>query len=134
MEHSGVVTAVGEGRVDVLMHVESACASCKARSACMMSDSSDKTVTVETPAAEMFSVGERVVVAVEQVMGVKAVMLAYVYPFFAMFAALLGMFALGAGETAAGLTSLGVLASYYIVLWFFRNRIKKEIIFNIKKA
>ena len=44
-----------------------------------------------------------------------------------------GLLQSGISELVAGLSGLGVLAAYYVVLYRFRNRIAKEIQFSTSK-
>jgi sigma-E factor negative regulatory protein RseC len=83
--------------------------------------------------AQYYTVGEEVMIGVSEVMGMKAAVYAYIIPFFILLGGLLLTTHLGLGEVAAGLTSLGVMCLYYVVLWLFRRRIEKEIVFKIRK-
>ena len=134
IRHSGRVLGVSGERVDVLMVSESACASCKVKSACGMSESTEKLVTVCAPYAAAYREGEEVFVSIRQSMGMKAVFYVYMLPFLLVLGALIALIE-GAGvrEEAAGLAALGVLAVYYGVLWLFRRRIEREISFEIEK-
>ena len=89
VEHAGVVKAVEADRVEVEITVVSACGSCKSRSVCSMSEQAEKLVTVYTEMPEQYEVGQEVTVQMEQVMGIKAVIYAYVVPFFIILAVLL---------------------------------------------
>lgn len=133
IEHPGRVLAIDGDRIDVQMTVDSACAACKAAAACGMGESRDKVVSLLTASASLYKEGEEVMVSIERRMGVKAATYAYIFPFFIMVAVLLIMFQIGFAETAAGLSALGSIGVYYIVLYFFRNRIEKEIIFKLRK-
>ncbi len=132
VEHSGVVVLIEGNRVDVEMRVESACASCHARGVCTMSDVADKVVSVWVDHPEIYEVGQQVSVAMEQTMGFKAVIYAYMIPFVLLLASLLILLECGAGEVLAGLASLGVCGLYYVVLWLMRHRLEKEIVFKIR--
>lgn len=120
-------------RIDVSILSESACATCKVKSACGMSETEEKVVSIFTHDAPAYRVGEQVVVSVTRNMGLRAVFLAYVVPFLVLLVSLLVLLEAGLSEAAAGLISLGVLALYYIVLWLMRRRIEREINFNIRK-
>ena len=48
--------------------------------------------------------------------------------------ALLVLLQAGAGELVSGLTSLGILALYYCVLYLLRHRLEKEITFKVRKT
>ena len=133
IEHKGKVIFVEGDRIDIQMTVESACLTCKARKACGMDESEDKIVSLATATAGHYEVGEEVMVFIEQKMGMKAAVYAYIIPFFIMLVILLVMTELGQPDTVKGLSALGSLVLYYIVLAFFRNRIEKDIIFKLRK-
>ncbi len=133
IEHTGEVIAVEHDRVDVVMHVEEACSSCKVRNTCSMGTSREKAVTVFTEVARYFEPGEKVVVSVHRTMGMKAVTIAYIVPFFVMLAVLLILIGAGVGEATAGLVSLAAVAVYFIGVAVFRKHIEKEITFKIRK-
>jgi sigma-E factor negative regulatory protein RseC len=133
LEHKGVVIALNHGWVDVAMQVESACIGCKVRGACGMADQKEKLVSVAADISETYSVGEEVIVSIGRSMGFRALFLSYVIPLVLLLVSLLALLGAGVGEGVAGLSSLGVLAIYYLILWLFRNRIRRKIIFKIRK-
>ena len=133
LEHKGIVLSINGERIDVSILSESACATCKVKSACGMSETEETVVSIFTHDAPAYRVGEQVVVSVTRNMGLRAVFLAYVVPFLVLLVSLLVLLEAGLSEAAAGLISLGVLALYYIVLWLMRRRIEREINFNIRK-
>ena len=65
-------------------------------------------------------------------MGMKAVWLGYFLPLVVLLGVILGLVALGVAEVPAGLSGIGAVAVYYLLLWLFRDRLKKEYIFTIK--
>ncbi len=134
VEHAGVVKAIEGGRVDVEITVQSACGTCQARSACAMSEQAEKVVSVWTEQAEQYEIGQQVTVEMEQVMGIKAVVYAYVVPFFIILGVLLVLMECGAGEVISGLSALGACALYYIGLWLLRHKLEKVIVFRIKQT
>lgn len=133
LEHRATVEYVEGDRIDVRLHVEGACATCRAAKACGMGDSEDKVISLLTASAGQYAVGEEIIVSIERRMGIKAATYAYIIPFFIMIAVLFVLFGVGATETVAGLSSLGALVLYYVVLRCFRNRIEKEIVFKLRK-
>ncbi len=133
LEHKGIVSEVGEKLVEVEFVTESACSECKAKGLCGVEDGDKRFVTVWEPNAQYYSVGEEVMIGVSEVMGMKAAVYAYIIPFFILLGGLLLATRLGWGEVVAGLSSLGVMCLYYVVLWLFRRRIEKEIVFKIRK-
>ena len=133
LEHKGVVSEVGEKMVEVEFVTESACSECKAKGLCGVEEGDKRFVTVWEPNAQYFVVGEEVMIGVSEVMGMKAATYAYIIPFFILLGGLLLTLQLGWSELSAGLSSLGVMCLYYVVLWMMRSRIEKEIVFKIRK-
>ena len=121
-------------RIDVSIEAREACASCKVKNVCGMGESEQKIVSVMAENPAVFHIGEEVIVSVGQGMGLKAVVLAYVVPFALLLCTLLILLEAGIEEALAGLFSLGAVALYYCVLYFFRKKIEREIVFKIRKT
>lgn len=131
--HKGTVVQSGRGTVDVLMRPESACGACHARKVCGMEEGEERILNVVTINAHTYREGEEVNVSISEGMGIKAALIAYAYPFLLVFVLLIALLQSGISELVAGLSGLGVLAAYYVVLYRFRNRIAKEIQLSISK-
>lgn len=133
IEHKGIVLSVEEGIVRVAIEVNEACGSCASRKACSMGQSEKREITVYTADASDYTVGEQVEVGAKQTLGVVAVLLCYVAPLMVLVASLATAVALGTSDGIAALVSLGSILIYYAILYLFRNRISKRIIFTINK-
>lgn len=133
IEHNGRVVFVDGDRIDVEMTVEVACASCKSAKACGMGESKNKIVSLVTAMASQYMEGDEVMVSIEKKMGMKAATYAYITPLFVMLVVLFVMFESGSSDTVAGLSALASIVVYYIILYFFRHRIEKDIIFKLRK-
>lgn len=133
IRHRGVVFDISGRRIDVSVKPEEACGSCKAKSVCAAGDGGQRIVSVMSEVPDMFSIGEEVEVSTARIMGVKAVIYAYVIPFVIMLSLLLALLEAGVSESTAGLSALCGVAAYYIVLFFFRRKLEKTIIFKIHK-
>lgn len=131
--HTAKVIQCDDHCVDVLLKPQSACGSCHARKICGMEEGEERVLSVVTHNADHYEVGETVNVAISQGMGIKAVMIAYAYPFLLVFILLLILLQTGVSELIAGVSGLAVLAIYYWVLYCLRSRIEKEIQFTISK-
>jgi sigma-E factor negative regulatory protein RseC len=76
---------------------------------------------------------------VQQKMGWKAVVLAYLLPFFVMLAVMFignGLLAIGdeaKREAVLGTVALCAMAVYYLVLGLFKDKLQKEFSFTAKK-
>lgn len=124
---------VGDRLVEVEMIVGDTCAGCKAKAICGIDEDNTRFVTVYDELARYYHTGEEVLVGVSEIMGMKAATYAYILPFFILLGALLLTLHAGWNETAAGLSSLGLMCLYYVGLFIFRKRIEKEIVFKIRK-
>ena len=131
IEHKGTVALVGRNFVRVDIEVMEACGSCASRKACAMGQGTTREIMVYTDEAQRYSIGEVVTVLAKQTVGLTAVLLCYVVPLFVLVGALAVPVSLGISEGIAALLSLTVTALYYFVLWFFRNRIAKRVVFTI---
>ena len=116
--------------VSILQH--SACSACHATGLCGMADLAEKTVEVPTDPYASYGVGDEVEVLLKASMGMKAVWLAYFIPLLIIVAVILILVGFGVGEVPAGLSGLGALALYYLLLYLFRDRLKNAYIFTIK--
>lgn len=132
LEHVGTVSAVGDKVVEVEFGVESACSECRAKDLCAQ-DGERRFVPVWEPNAQMYSVGEEVMISVSETMGIKAAVWAYIIPIFVVLGVLLAGNMAGLGDAVTGLGALGALAVYYLGLWIMRSKIEKEIVFKIRK-
>ena len=132
IEHKGTVALVGRNFVRVDIEVMEACGSCASRKACAMGQGTTREIMVYTDEAQRYSIGEVVNVSAKQTVGLTAVLLCYVVPLVILVSALALPISLGLSEGIAALLSLTVTALYYFVLWFFRNRIAKRVVFTIQ--
>ncbi len=136
IEHEGKVVSVDKDYIGVEIVNKSACAACHAKGVCGASDASIKVVEVAqdiTTLTEDYQVGETVNVVMRSSMGTQAVWLAYVVPLMVLMAAILVFWLCQASELVMGLGALGILALYYVGLFFFRNKISKIFTFTIEK-
>lgn len=80
-----------------------------------------------------YSVGEQVKVVLRQSIGLKAVLLAYVLPLIILMALVVSLSYTGIGELATGLIGICGVLLYFTILYFFRRRLAREYVFEIKK-
>jgi sigma-E factor negative regulatory protein RseC len=59
--------------------------------------------------------------------------LAYILPFFVILIALIICTIIGLSEALAGIISILTLIPYFTLLYLFKNKLKKEFSFSIKK-
>lgn len=130
--HEGVVQHVFEAGVDVILVAEAACGSCKMKRACGMDESRQKIVTVFTPDARLFRVGEKVEVLMKAAMGYKAMAIVYLIPVLVVLVALAALVRAGVPELVCGLAALGFLAIYYFIIYLLNDKISRQIRFEIR--
>lgn len=134
IEHTGRVERVEAGTVYVTITSSSACGSCKARQACGLAETQEKTVVVKCADATAYTAGEAVTVGVRRSAGALAVVLGYVGALVVLMGVLLATIGLlGWSEGLGALAALGSVAGYYGVLWALRNKIENTIQFTITK-
>ena len=157
IKHDGIIIALNEDGTALVRIVQtSACAACKAKAMCASAESAEKEMTVVllgesapqksadfsgTPQAMRregerrgFAVGDTVEVMVQQKMGWKAVVLAYLLPFFVMLAVMfIGNAIWTVREEILGTVALCAMALYYLLLGMFKDKLQKEFSFTARK-
>ena len=146
IKHDGIIIALNEDGTALVRIVQtSACAACKAKAMCASAESAEKEMTVvllgengkvktENNSTQSYHVGDTVEVMVQQKMGWKAVVLAYLLPFFVMLAVMLiGNAIWAVREEILGTVALCAMAVYYLVLGMFKDKLQKEFSFTAKK-
>ena len=135
IKHDGIIIALNEDGTALVRIVQtSACAACKAKAMCASAESAEKEMTVVLLGDEQWAVGNEVEVMVQQKMGWKAVVLAYLLPFFVMLAVMfIGNAIWTVREEILGTVALCAMALYYLVLGMFKDKLQKEFGFTAKK-
>jgi sigma-E factor negative regulatory protein RseC len=133
IKHDGIVIAVnGDGTVLVRIVQTSACAACKAKAMCASAESKEKEILAIGDG--LLAVGDEAEVIVQQKMGWKAILLAYMLPFIIMMTVVaIGNGQLGIREEVIGTAALCAMGVYYIVLGFFKDKIQKDFSFTARK-
>ena len=144
IKHDGIVIAIYEDGTALVRIVQtSACAACKAKAMCASAESVEKEMRVqlayplptgkgENTALQTYAVGDSVEVMVQQKMGWKAVLLAYILPFIVMMTVvvILNDFV---KEAIAGTIALCSMGLYFIVLGLFKDKLQREFSFTARK-
>ena len=146
IKHDGIIIALNEDGTALVRIVQtSACADCKAKAMCASAESAEKEMTVvllgengkvktENNSTQSYHVGDTVEVMVQQKMGWKAVVLAYLLPFFVMLAVMfIGNAIWTVREELLGTVALCAMALYYLVLGMFKDKLQKEFSFTARK-
>lgn len=133
IKHSGIVRGIKGNAIEVNILQTSACAGCKVASHCNASEAQDKVISIESNDAELYNVGDSVMVSTTNTVGLMASAYAYVFPLILMVTVIVVMVALTDNEGIAALAGLSVLVPYYIALYLLRNNISRQVNFEIEK-
>lgn len=133
IEHEGIVTDLTEYTVTVEILSKSACSSCHAKGFCSVGDMKAKYVEVDNVDALFFEKGERVNVILRKSLGYKALFYSYIIPLIIMMVLLVLLSETGYPDLTIGLSVLASLAIYYLLIWIFKDKFKKDFVFTIEK-
>ena len=128
----GIIISKDAESVTVVVTPEKACISCKAHGVCSESSEQKKEIHIKAMGSG-FSCGEIVKVKLMQADGMKAVRLAYLYPFLLVIFTLTIIYIFTEKDWLSGLVSISVLVPYFIIVHRCRNSINKEFRFTIEK-
>ncbi len=134
IEHLGVINELGDTFVRVKVKAEAACGNCRAKGSCSIGAGGERTIEVARKPGDNYSSGEPIKVVLEQSLGMKALGLGYFLPFLLVLVMLATMTTIGLNEGMAGLLSLSSLIPYYLFLGLFREKLKKEFSFRLRKV
>lgn len=130
--HDGKIIEITPEFTSVEIISSSACSQCHAKGLCGFSEEESKVVMVPTSPYTERKVGDTVTLALKQTMGLKAVWISYVIPLIILMILVLSLSSVIDNEVWTGLTAIGGVALYYLVIWLLRDRLKNEFVFYIK--
>ncbi|MFA6871878.1 MAG: SoxR reducing system RseC family protein [Bacteroidaceae bacterium] len=134
IEHVGIVEKMDANRIVVKIVQASACSGCSAKNLCSSSESKEKLIDVVNTTGKSYEIGQTVMVQGTTLMGFQAILFAFILPFFVMVTTLfVGMQWTNQSEAISALLSLAALIPYYILLYFFKNNLKKKFLFRLKQ-
>lgn len=130
--HDGKIIEITPEFTSVEIISSSACSQCHAKGLCGFSEEESKVVMVPTSPYTERKVGDTVTLALKQTMGLKAVWISYVIPLMILMILVLSLSSVIDNEVWTGLTAIGGVALYYLVIWLLRDKLKNEFVFYIK--
>lgn len=131
VSHPGVVVGIGEQDLEIEILSASSCGSCGIKSACGMSEMKEKRITVPRPQDKEFIVGQPVNIIMSAKQGNKAALLAYFIPTLIIIVLTVVLSNL-IKEWLAALVGIGALAVYYVILYFFRDKLRDKFTYEVK--
>lgn len=132
VSHPGVVVGINDKDIEIEILSSSMCGSCSIKSACGMSEMQEKRVSVPKPDDREFLVGQPVSIIMNASQGNKAALFAYFIPAFLLVAIIVILSNLNINEWIAAVTGIGAAAIYYIVLYFFKDKLRDEFTYEIR--
>ena len=133
ISHSGVIEGIQGDCIKVRIVQTSACAACKVAGHCNAAESKVKVVDVFGCDTTKYSTGQEVVVWASKDVANKALLLGFGLPFLMLVGVLMVTLWLTDNEGVTALTALGSLLPYYLLLWWFRDKIQRGISFQIEE-
>ena len=131
IEHTGKIVNIDEDQIQVLITQNSACSGCHAKSACTAADSAEKIIDVVSN-DKSFKVNDEVMLYGQRSSGLRAVLLAFVIPFLLILVTLFVLRYFTDNEPLSGTIALATLIPYYLILSFFKDKLKSKLQFYIK--
>ena len=132
ISHAGVIESIQGDSIKVRIVQTSACAACKVASHCNAAESKVKVVDVFCCDTAKYTTGQEVVVWASKDVANKALVLGFGLPFLLMIAVLVIVLRIADNEGVAALVALGSLVPYYLLLWWWRDKIQRGISFHIE--
>jgi sigma-E factor negative regulatory protein RseC len=132
IKHSGIIVNIDKNVVFVEIVSLSACASCKSKSMCEISGNKEKIIEVSVQNPEKYHIEEPVSIVMQEQLGLKAVLLAYVMPLLVCLVALFGLSAISNSELIYGGGAILAAALYYLALRQFSDKLSKEFVWYLE--
>ncbi len=132
ISHSGRIESICDGCIKVQIVQTSACAACKVASHCNAAESKVKIVDVYVHDTGNYQVGQEVVVWASKDVANRALLLGFGAPFLLLICVLLLASRLMTEEGLAALVAIASLIPYYLALWVMKDRIRKQISFQLE--
>lgn len=109
----------------------SACASCHSKGTCSVSDMKEKIIEIPNNNGN-YTVGQEVNVTMTKKQGDVAVLYSYALPLVVLITTII-IASKYANELITGLLALGAIAVYFLIIYFFRNKISNKFQFTISE-
>lgn len=133
IRHEGIVEAKDGCHIKVRILQASACAGCKVAAHCNTADSKEKIVDVIDKDGH-WQIGQSVVVSTRSSMASRALLIGFGLPLMLMLVLVVVLSAARCSEGMTALLMLGSLIPYYLVVWLCRDRIARNISFQLEET
>jgi len=130
--HEGIVDNLDQHKVLVRIVAQSACSSCHSKGMCSALDMKEKLIEVKRNRNLELNAGDKVILQMRTSLGHKAVVLGYLLPFLLVIITLIVASSFF-NEAVSGAIAIGMLLPYYLLLYLFRNQMRKTFQFELKQ-
>jgi sigma-E factor negative regulatory protein RseC len=130
--HPGIVDSTENGTIHVKILSQSACSTCHAKGMCSIAEMEEKIVDIPDIYDGKYNSGDNVTITMKKSLGAKAVLLGYILPFLIVLIALIAILTVTGNEGVAALISIGLLVPYYLLLYYFKDKLSREFTFHIE--
>lgn len=133
IKHLGIVENIQGSYVRVRIQQTSACSSCSVKGYCNASETKEKLIDVYNRNNLDCQVGDQVWIVGATSMGMKAVWLAFGFPFLILLSVLFITMRLTDGnEVFSALVALLMLIPYYLIIYMCRNKLSRTFVFVLE--
>lgn len=133
IKHAGVVDGVEGECVRVRILQSSACSACKVAAHCNASETKEKIIDVMDADASHYQKGDQVMVVADTAVGFRASLYGYLLPLVLMVVTLVAVLTASHSEGLAAVSALGILVSYYVLLFLMRNKLRNRLSFTLER-
>lgn len=131
ISHDGIISKIEGRQVTVLFVQKSACADCHAKMLCTGGDAKQRSIVADSYGME-YHVGEEVSVEVTTQLAWTAMLYAFGLPTILALVVLFPSISF-CGEMFACLIVLCALLVYYVVLYLFREKLDRKVVFVLHR-
>jgi positive regulator of sigma E activity len=128
----GCVVAIDGNILTVEVRAGSACGTCAAKNLCQ-AERQNRQICIYDSQASNFRIGEEVNILADSGQGLKAAVLAYGLPLVLLLAAVIIVKSCGLSDFISSISGIIILIPYYLGVFFFQNKIKREFYVTISK-
>ncbi|HSV87950.1 MAG TPA: SoxR reducing system RseC family protein [Bacteroidales bacterium] len=133
IDHQGVVVSITGRKAIVRIEPQPSCGSCGSKSFCNLSGDAGKNVEISLDVNEKIAPGQVLTISLERSLGYRALLLGYLLPLVIIVGSLFLLVHVLGNEGIASLFTVVILVQYYVILYFFRHKIRDRFVFRIKK-
>lgn len=132
--HPGVVAEIESGKITVKVLQASACGKCHAKGACTLGSGEEKYVDIEDYEGGSIKRGDKVTLEMKRSSGNIAVFYGYFLPFLVLLTFLISGSFYIESEGLLAILSIGILIPYYMVLYRYKDKLKRKFNISIKEV